>query len=230
MAITLDQANLGTNKANAGSSTIITTSAAAASGSIIILSTGRFNASTTVTLSATSSPALTWTVAKDSGAATRRAYIIYAVAASGLASGSTITVSASAGSTDIMAGASSFLGVDSVTPLSGTGSSGTNSATTAWSATATTFTTGAMLFGVGFCDGSGTSSTPAVGLTEAIDFNSAASPTESVTSAYKIAATTGDTISGTWLASTTSACCAIGFAVAGGGGTTVKNLAALGVG
>lgn len=108
MAWTVDQSSLGTNTSSGSASTIVlTTTNAVASGAVIVVAIGWFNAS--VTLTSVTGGSLTWTVrAANNGGV--RAAVAYALAPSGLASGSSITANFSGSTGERKIGASSFAG------------------------------------------------------------------------------------------------------------------------
>jgi hypothetical protein len=113
VAATLD-ANIGTKAQRAPSPRAFVTSAAAASGSLLVVGLGGFFTGGAPTM--TVAGGLTWGVTTGTLSGSLKGYLYYAYAAGGLASGTTITWSAS-GSTDWLIGGASFLGMDSTPTL-----------------------------------------------------------------------------------------------------------------
>lgn len=224
MAATLD-ANLGTKKQAASTTASLVTAAAAASGSLLVIGVGYFNSVNTDSITTTGG--LTWasTTLTTSGGIRGRLY--YAYAPSGLASGTTLTWT-TASTSDWLIGGASFAGMDSTPTLLAT--NGASATATAWSSGS--LVAGAVNLGVvmAFEDGSGTAtSTSTAPLTELHDINDAGQ-TEAFTFAYDLASASTATLAGVWTPSTTHVTRGGAFAIAAGGGVTVKKLAALGVG
>lgn len=229
MAATLD-ATLGT-KAQAGSATAsLVTTAAAAAGSLLVFGVGYFTgAGTGPTASVTTTGGLTWAATTATVSGSLHGYLFYAYAASGLASGTTLTWTLSTSTADWLIGGGSFLGMDTTPTL--LASNGAAATATAWSSGS--MVAGEVNLGVvmAFEDGSGTAtSTTTAPATELIDFNSAGQ-SEAFTLGYNLASASTATLAGAWSASLSHVARGGAFKIAaGGGGVTVKNLAALGVG
>jgi hypothetical protein len=186
-------ANLGT-KAQTGSVTAsFVTSAAAAPGSLIVVGLGGFFTGGAPTM--TVAGGLTWGVTTGTLSGSLKGYLYYAYAAGGLASGATITWTAS-GSTDWLIGGASFLGMDSTPTLLATNGGGAS--TQAWSSGSLVAGETNLAVVMAFEDGSGTAtSTSTAPLTELIDFNSAGQ-TEAFTLAYDLASASTATLAGSW--------------------------------
>jgi hypothetical protein len=150
MAFTLDQANLGTVVGSTGtiSSFTLTTSAAAAAGSIICIAFGWFTVTNTITSWTVSGGGLTWSVPVDNGRAPNGdgCAIAWALAPSGLPSGTVITFTAAPANSlsAPCAVAQSFLGANQSSPQDGTSSKAYGTITAgAWSGNTIAGMTGA---------------------------------------------------------------------------------------
>ena len=193
MAATLD-ANIGTKAQAASVTASLVTAAAAAPGSLLVIGVGYFSA--TATASITTTGGLTWAATTPTVSGSLRCYIFYAYAPAGLASGTTLTWTASATTPDWLIGGASFLGCESTPTL--LGSNGAAATATAWSSGS--IAAGETNLGVvmAFEDGSGTAtSTSTAPLTELIDFNSAGQ-VEAFTLAYDLASAATATLAGAW--------------------------------
>lgn len=217
MAITVDQATLGTGNASANTTTSMSTTNTVAAGAMIVLIVGRFfSGASTIAMNATGG--LTWTQAHTAVSGNVRASLFYAFAPSGLASSTTLSVTHTNASDAIM-GAASYLGADSsgtVTAFNGTGAS-----TAAWSSGNVTGNSGDALIGGCFVDaGAVSSSTPGGSANERIDRNVAGqSETLVLQDILSIAGTTAMT--GTWNAAGAHIAVAASFKAAAGGGGSV---------
>lgn len=212
MAATLD-ATLGT-KAQAGSVTAsLVTTAAAAANTLIVFGVGFFRLGG-ATASVTTTGGLTWANTSPTVSGSIHDYLFYAFAPAGLASGTTITWTASAGTPDWLIGGASFLGMDSTPTLLASNGAAISAAT--WS-------TGSMAAGetnlgvaAVFEDGNGTLTwTTTAPATELIDFNSAGQ-TEAFTLGYDLANAATATIAGTASASVSNVARGAAFKIAGG--------------
>jgi len=221
MAITLDQANIytgaGTNQINH----TITTTAAVASGAMITILAHRFKSGTSSTLSG-SGGGLTWANAHDVSSGNIRMYLICAFAASGLASGSTLTVNGSLSGNDYTVGVASYLGVDQ---SGGTIASairavnGVAASTAAWGSGSVAGNSGDGLIGGAGGDGTlRTSTTDAPGV-ERIDFNSATS-SGSITLADKLSITGATSLDGDFSGTLGHVALAVAFIPAAGAAAT----------
>lgn len=224
MAATLD-ANLGTKAQHLLATASLVTASAAASGSLLVFGVGTFGAGT---VTVTTTGGLTWAGTTVTTSGSIKGQLFYAYAASGLASGTTLTWTSSTGTPDWLLGGASFLGAQSTPTLLGTNGAAATAA--AWSSGS--IAAGAVNLGVvmAFEDGSGTAtSTSTAPLTELIDFNDA-TQTEAFTFAYNLASASTATLAGSWSASLSHVCRGAAFQIAAGGGVTVKQLSAMGVG
>jgi hypothetical protein len=218
LAITLD-ANLGTGKGHATSSWSLVTTNAVATGGCIILGVACF-ASGSVTGFTVSGGGLTWNTGSSfiaSGSLKIR--VFYAFAPSGLASGTTLSISdTGGGANDNMAAAISLLGVNTTGTISSSAGSGATGA--GWSTGNILANNGDAMVGFAFEDGSGTAtSTPTSPAVEFADFNDA-TQTEAFTAAYKLTVAGTDVIAGTWSASVTHIRAGVSLTPAAGGGTS----------
>lgn len=214
MAASVD-VTVGT-KAQSGSATAsLVTGNPVAAGALIVFGVGYFSGGTP-TASITTAAGLTWTRSTQTHSGSINAYLFSAYAAAGLASGSTITWTSSAGAPDWLIGGMSFLGAETTPTI--LASNGTAASAATWSG-------GSLVAGevnIGVCcvfeDGNGTltwgTDAPA---TERIDFNSAGQ-TEAFTLAYDLAGASTATITGTSSASVSHVTRASAFKIAAGGG------------
>lgn len=227
MAASLD-VTLGTKAQAAAGAVSLVTSSAAASGTLLCVGVGYFT-TTSATLSITATGGLTWAAGTPTVSGSLHIYLFYAYAASGLASGTTLTFTASSGTNDYLAGGASFLGMETTpTLLASNGASATAAAWSSGSLVAGEVNLGVV---VAFEDGSGTAtSTSTAPVTELIDFNNAGQ-SEAFTLGYNLASASTATLAGSWSASLSHVCRGSAFKIAAGGaGPTVKQLSALGVG
>jgi hypothetical protein len=227
LSVTLDAA-LGTGKAHSTSSLTITTTSAVAAGSVIVVGFAGFLATPANTMSI-SGGSLTWsTAAGPYTSGSLKMHLFYAFAASGLASSTVLTCSVT-GTNDLMAAAIAFAGVDTSGTVTATNGSGATN--TAWSSGNLLANSGDGMVGFCFEDGSGTAtSSPTAPGVEFADFNDA-TQTEAFTGVYKLSVAGTDVIAGTWSTSVSHIRGAAALKpTAGGGGVTVKQLSALGVG
>lgn len=202
MAVTVDQTSIAPLGAGPATNVVsITTNVPVAAGSLIELTVGRFSSTPASTLSITAAGGLTWTQVTVANGNVRTSKF-YALAPAGLASGTTLTATNTAGSSDLLMAGFALAGVDAVTPFrtSGTGTG----ATTAWTTNAVAGLSTDALTGSSFGDGAATSSTPTAPAVEAFDFNSAGQ-SEYITCAYKLSVAGSDSIAGTLLAAATHA-------------------------
>lgn len=199
MAASLD-VTVGT-KAQASSTTAsLVTSATVASGALIVVGVGFFAASGAgVTASVTTAAGLTWANTTQTVSGALHGYLFYAYAASGLASGSTITWTASSSGNDWLIGAASFLGMETTPTL--LASNGAAASSGNWSSGS--IAAGETNLGVvmAFEDGSGTATaTCTAPVTELIDFNNAGQ-NEAFVFGYDLASGSTATLAGTWSSS-----------------------------
>ncbi len=181
---TVDQANLGTGDGGTADATSValTTSATAAANSLIVVGVTYWGTTDgTPQVSSLSGGGLTWTEVTDvryPGTGSAAGCAIYAAfAASGLASGTTITATLGSLQGFRRMVAASFLG-GTAGVQSGQGTpSFSNGVGTAHSATMTTTSSGALLVGVVFLDDVATTNTPDANTTEDVEF----APTGSTT-------------------------------------------------
>lgn len=213
MAVTLDTA-LGTKAQASANSAALTTTAAAASGSRPIVFVGHFNNTGTPNLTLAGG-SLTWT--KDHFTSSGNLHVAFfsAPAAAGMASASVLTCSNNiVGTGDWLMGAGSFLGIDTVTPVSAF-NSGAGS-TAAWSGGAAGASSGDMVIGGAFEDGSGTlTSTPSGAAVELVDFLNAGQ-VEALAVNYKLSVAGADSADGTWSGAITWAALSVAYKAAGG--------------
>lgn len=215
MAVTVDQATLGTGNSSGAGTTTMSTTAVVASGAVIVLLAGRFN-STNSTMAA-SGGSLTWSTAHNVTSGSIRVYLFYAFAPSGLASSTTLTITHSGGgSADCIIGAYSLLGVDTsgtVVAFNGAGAS-----TAGWSSGSVSGNSGNALVGGAFVDnGSVSSSTPTAPAVERIDKN-VAGQSETLTLVDKLSISGSDSVAGTWNAAGSHVAIGAAFKDAAGGG------------
>lgn len=201
MAIALDVANLGTarNASGAGDAVSVNTGSAVASNGFIVVCVGWFGTTNLVT--GVSGGSLSWTRDLNGAAASKGICIASAQAPSGLASGTTITVSwaGGAGASEMIMGASSFTGVKTSSPVDGTPLGATLASTVAWTTGNYTIAAGSLIVGGNWCDG-GSANTP--GTTELWELDNAGGP-DGMVAAYRIEASAGGyPITGTWNAAT----------------------------
>jgi hypothetical protein len=216
MAVTLDR-SLGTSNASGAASVNLVTSGAAAAGTLIVLDVGAFvTGSPTVTVTGTGG--LTWATATSGSSGSLRKYLFYAFAPAGLASGTTLTVSAGSGTHDWLIDGGSWLGVD----ISGTlanalvAFNSVAASTAAWSTGTIAAGAGNLLVAGVFEDGSGTAtSTTTAPALELNDFNNA-TQTEAQTMGYKLSASASDSIAGAWSSALGHVCVGAAFKAAAG--------------
>lgn len=215
MAVTLDT-GLGTGNNTASTTCSMSTTAAVASGGMICLVVGWFINSAS-TSSVTTTGGLTWTKDAELRATSLHIAIHHAFAPSGLASGTTLTVTFTAGGDSIM-GAGSFLGIDTTGTVI---ASQTNNASTAgWSSGTVASTSGNALIGGSFIDsGSVSSSTPTSPGVELIDKN-VAGQSETLTEVYKLSVSGNDVIDGTWNAAAAWIAAAVCYKASAGASAT----------
>jgi len=199
MAITVDKASIGTFTNDANSATaVLTTNQTVASSAFIVVSVGHFGSSATVD-TVVSSPALTWTIDKQSTVTGGRfVAIASAQAPSGLASGSTITFTftdATPGAR--VAGGSSFLGVATSSPVDGTPLGTTDVTTDVWSSGNYAIAAGSVIVGACYTPNQASSHTATSG-TEAYEAFDVADQYGTV-SVYRIESSAGSyAVAGTW--------------------------------
>lgn len=192
MAVTVDQASLGT--AATSESAVITTTATVAAGGMIVVLAGMFNA-TAASLHTVAGGSLTWVSAHTVQSGSYRISLFYAFAPSGLASGTGITVSDTGGTSDITCCAASYLGVDT----SGTvvALNGGSASTAAWASGSVAANSGDAIIGGAAGDGTLRTSTPTAPAVERVDFNSATT-SGSITLVDKLTVAGSDSVAGTW--------------------------------
>ncbi len=224
MAITFDK-TLGYASANGTSQSFSTTGAVAAGGLIVVVA-GIWRTSTpAMTVSGGS---LAWTQARTQTSGDLRVSLWWAEAPSGLAAATAITCAGSGGTNGILFGGAAYTGHQTGSPTTGQTNAGTG-ASTAWNSGNVSATSGNAIIGGSWGDGSQRTST--TGATERMDVNSATTG-QSLTIVDKLSVSGTDSLSGTWSGAIDHIDIAVEFVAAsgGGGGPTVKNLAALGVG
>jgi hypothetical protein len=228
LAVTVDQASLGTQAQSGVTASTRATTAAVASGAMIVAFTFTFTTASPTASHTMSGGGLTWVRDHTATSGTLRISMHHAFAPSGLASGTDLT-NTSANTSDHTWCMYSLAGVDTGTPVAAFNAAAASTA--AWSSGALTGTgAGDAAVGGAGSDGSLLTTTPGGDAVERIDFNSATT-SGSVNLNDDLNAEADDTVTGTW----SGAQAHIGIAVsynpaAGGGGVTVKKLAALGVG
>jgi hypothetical protein len=239
MAVAISKLTIGSAAVDTALGTVaFTTSVAVPAGDFITLDIGAAYTSGTPTVTGISGGSLTWTIDKQASAAVVGPNVglvakASAQAPAGLASGTTITAtfSASAAGGRSIAGAS-FTGVATSSPVDGTPPAVASfTATTAWATGSATIAAGSVVTGMAWQATSNFTSAPTSPSLEEYDINGGAA-SFSATGAYRIEASSGSfTVAGTWSGSASGLALAVAYkAAAGGGGTTVKQLAALGVG
>lgn len=164
MAFSVDQASLGTGESGQNvTSFTITTTGAVAAGGLIIVGGGNFNSSSGTNNITVSGGSLTWTTAVQNSTALSAdtAFLAWALAPSGLASSTVLTIqdSVANGLAAACVGIMSFLGAVSSSPTDGT-STKNATAGNPWSGNAIA-TTGSsdLVVGVGWGDGNTSSVT-----------------------------------------------------------------------
>lgn len=150
MAIAIDQATIG-GMSDLGDKTTytLTTTAAVASGGFIVLGFQCVDNPTTITSVTDDGPGLTWSIDKTGQASNWSYAIISAQAPSGMASGTTISINLNTGGIVAIAGACSFTGVATSSPIDGTPLGPTGDTVQAWSTGNYTVQAGSVL--VGYC-------------------------------------------------------------------------------
>lgn len=228
MAIAIDQANAGTAANDAGATSIaVSTTQPVAAGGLVVVSVGWWHA--TGTLSSVTISGLSPVIAVQHKHPSNnvQSAVVYAIAPSGLPSSTTVTANYSTSVNGRQIGISSVTGAASSSPVDVTGGNDNN--VVAWSGTAT-IAAGSVLFVTAHADDFRTSTITSPSI-EALDWNDGANTGQ--TTGYRIEATGGSfSVAGTWNTSPLNHVESIAaFLVAsGGGGTVVKQLAALGVG
>lgn len=211
MAVTLDTA-LGTGKAHTTLTVSVVTTAAVASGAMIDFTVAGFIGANTYSVTATGG--LTWATSHHLVSGSLHIYKFRAFAPSGLASSTTLTATATGSNADHMAMAVSFLGVDNASPVSAFNAS--TASTAAWSSGNVAGSSGDMLTGAAFEDGSGTAtSSPTAPGVEYADFNDA-TQTEAMTGVYKLSVAGTDVIAGTWSGAVSHVAIGVAYKAAAG--------------
>lgn len=230
MAVTTDVL-LGTGNAGASAAVSLVTTNTVAAGGRLVLLVGSFKTAQG-TYSVTTAAGLTWAQDHTVVSGQIRVAVFSAPAPSGLASGSTITITNTGGSAtgDFIVGGESYLGIDTSAGYV-TGFNGAAAATAAWATGSITASSGDAIIGGAWVDaGAVSSSTPTSPAVERIDKN-VAGQSETLTLVDKLSVAGSDALAGTWNAAGGHVAIGVGYkAAAGGGGVTVKQLAALGVG
>lgn len=215
MAITVDDATLGTGNSSGGSGvpTNLSTAGVVAATARIIIIAGQFS-SVGATMSVGTTGGLTWATDIAAVSGNLRVSIFSAAAPSGLANGTTLGI-AHSNTHDAIIFAYSLLGVDTTTWAIGSNSTG--AATAAWSSGNVTPGGGNYaLVGGAFVDsGSVSSSTPAAG-SERVDLN-VPGQSETLTLVDQLTVSGTNTISGTWNAAATHLAAAVAYAELAGG-------------
>lgn len=226
MAVTVDQASLGTAAGTVTASVTFATTAAVASGGMLVVLIGVFSAG--LPAHTVSGGGLTWAQAHTSTSGSLRVSLWYAFAAAGLASGTNLTAGPGSGSHDITVCSASYLGVSTSGTV--TGFNAAAASTAAWATGTIAGASGDAYIGGAFGDGTLRTSTPTSPAVERVDFNSATT-SGSVTLVDKLSGSASDNLAGTWSGTLGHIGLGASFLpAAGGGGPTVKHLAALGVG
>jgi hypothetical protein len=231
MAIVVDRANAGTAVDDSGATTIaVNTTQTVAAGGFIVASVGWWHGS--ATLSSVGGGGLSWSIAVQgkNSIANPASAIVWAQAPSGLASGTAITATFSTSVNGRQIGVTSFTGVATSSPVDTT-TAVASSSTTAWTNNAT-IAAGSVLIVTAHLDPSANSTITSPSI-EALDWNDTANT--AMTTGYRIEASGGSyTVAGTWVTGATVRTATVAAAfiadAGGGGGATVKQLAALGVG
>lgn len=214
MAITVDQADIGSFAADTSGTTVaFTTTAAVAAGGFIVLTITDLTGAGQVP-SSVSGGGLTWTVDKTGlGGSASGIGIASAQAPAGLASGTTITATYSAST----AGARSicgmsFLGVKTSAPV-GVTDNHSNATGTAWTTNSMTVSAGSVIVACAQNTTNLFTSTPTAPAVEAHDFGSGGF---SQTTVYLIDGGSGGahTLAGTWSSSANSDTVAVEYLAA----------------
>lgn len=206
MAIALDQTNVGSAANSVSSTTLaLVTSNAVAVGATIFISA----IANAATVSSVSGGSISWVVDTTSATTNAFASLIRGYASAGLASGSTITLTYNVADTGKLAVASSFTGIDSVSPLGVVGA-GTSASAQAWASTSMSPAAGDIAvaatsyFSSGGTTDSGTN-TPVAGTTELNNARNSGTDDEVVLS-YR---TTSGTVAGTFTTAASQWNCAV---------------------
>jgi hypothetical protein len=195
--------SIGTHSAGtANLTTTFNTSTAVPSGDVIVVEVAGWTSSGSTTI-ALSGGGLTWTQTVKFQNGSDNLAQFRAVAASGLASGTTLTVTVGAATDGVMASGRSYSGI--TTPVSVLASNSAAPASgTAWNGGSLSPAATSTIIGSGFGDGTATSSTPSTNYLEANDFSNG-TYLESLTQAYRLDVAAGTyTPGGTWAASISS--------------------------
>lgn len=175
MAITVDVANLGTATQDAAATSMsLTTTGTVTSGGFIVLGCGRFGSVSHPT--GVSGGGLSWTVEQDQWKAGGPGFTLaWAQAPSGLASNTAITITfPNADGNGYAIGAMSFQGVQTSSPVDGSGmqGAGTFPDTNPWGSGSQTIQAGSALVAVNYTNATGTGNTataPSIEAWEAVD-------------------------------------------------------------
>lgn len=222
MAVTVDQANIGTaakGSAEANNNLIaFNTTAAVASGAMIAILAFRFRSGGGGTITG-SGGSLTWTTVHSITSGNIGIWLICAFAPSGLASGTTLTVTSTSNNNDWTVGADSYLGVDTSGTVSAAviATGGASAGTAAWSTGSIGGASGNALIGGAGGDGTLRTSTPTSPANERIDFNNATTA-GSITLVDKLSISGSDSLAGTWSGTLDHVAVGAAFAAAAGGG------------
>lgn len=220
MALTVDQANIGTSVGTAQQNNAFNTTADVAAGAMIVIEAHRFRSGGTGVYTGTGG-GLTWTTVATSSSGNILVCLACAFAPAGLASGTSIGINGSVNNNDYTIVAASYLGVDtSGTVTAAVRATNTGAAgTAAWSTGTIAGSAGDGYIGGAGGDGSLRTSTPAStnGTTpgEQIDFNSGTS-SGSVTLVSKLSGAASDSLAGTWSGTLTHVTVGAAFILAGG--------------
>jgi hypothetical protein len=207
VAVTVDQATLGTGNASASTTTTLTTTNAVAAGARILIVCGRFYSGAN-TQSFTTTGGLTWTQDHTVVSGSIRTSVWSAAAPSGLASSTALTITHTNACDSIMGGAS-YNGID--TSGFAVAFNGAAASTAAWSSGSVAGNAGDALIGGAFVDNGSVSSSVIGGSeTERIDKN-VAGQSETLT-LYDILSIAGSTaLTGTWNAAGSHVATAVAY-------------------
>jgi hypothetical protein len=218
MAITVDQASLGTQAQSGVSSSSTTTTATVASNAMIVMLIGGYRSGGGHTHSVATTGGLTWTQAHSVVNVALRLSLFYAFAPSGLASGTSLGPGQSIAG-DMTWCMNSYLGVDSADAVEAF--NGASATTAAWASGSVSSVSGNALIGGSWGDGTLRTSTATGPAAERIDFNSATT-SGSNTLVDKLSVSGSDSLAGTWSGTLDHVAIAVAFNASAGG--TPKSL------
>lgn len=216
MAITLDQATLGSSGIDSTATTIpLTTTQAVAAGALIVIPVGWGDPAQTLT--SVTGGGLTWTIDKQGNATNGSAgcgAIVSAQAPAGLASGTVLTANYSGTVVGRAICGFSLLGCPTSSPVDTTSGHTDYTGTTAWTTASTTIAAGSILIGSSHCTTTNDTSTPTSPSLELFDFGGGAG-TFGQTVCYRIQASGGGfTVAGTWSGSEQGTVIAVAYKAA----------------